>query len=95
MSAFNLPHGVSVMNQNINPDDTWEKVFDSISDDCTKEGWTDCDAYAAWQLGKAALKAARSINATFPHDGPQQEVCYRCGEPDPCGCDPSEYSRKC
>lgn len=68
MSGFNLPPGVSANDPHINPDDTWEQVFERISECCTKEGWTDIDCLVVWMLGVDAFKSIRKMGGKFPHD---------------------------
>lgn len=66
MSGFNLPPGVSL--SDVDPSDTWEKLFEVIQDDCDKAGMADLDCLVAWRIGLAAWKRAHELGAKFPHE---------------------------
>lgn len=56
-------------------DHAWEKFHEQIDDDANTFSLTDMDAFVAWKLGLAALKAVREIKGTFPHDAPEPDIC--------------------
>jgi hypothetical protein len=68
MNPSNYPPGVTGNESEIAGDEAWERVLENIQRDCDEYGWTDMDCFAAWLLGRDALKSAWKLGAKFPHD---------------------------
>lgn len=50
-----------------------DDVYMTISEAARKENMTDMDIFVAWEMGLAAYKQVRKLDAKFPHDTPEQE----------------------
>ena len=66
----NYPPGVTGNEPQICGDTAWEEFHEGIDKDCTNRGLTDIDAFVVWKLGMSAYYAAKSLDATFPHEPP-------------------------
>jgi len=67
-SLSNYPPGVTGNEPEINGDDGWENVIDTMNELATKHGMTDMDMFVAIKIGVNAWYSAKSLGAKFPHD---------------------------
>lgn len=72
--ASNLPSGVTegMLPGNRPEDMAWDKLHEGIDNDAAKENMSDMDVYVAWKMGVATWKAAKALQAKFPHDGHEE-----------------------